>query len=407
MHVGVLVLLTSITASGRLSAMSTESLQPTLTLTTAELLTRCEKETGARFTVHQLGDWATRGLLPPSKAGKGRGRHIGGSEPRRWDAECLPRLCVIARSRTGDKHISISRAAYALAAEGYAGDATLLRRALSDCLYMLHTGIADAIKWKRPFLDDRRLSAEEKRRRLHRSELHKYRHIAPPIQEVAEQTKAVLLGLAAASRDSALEKMLSTFSYEQIKASLEQSSDEELVQIHRVMRERLLLVLPPMLPLLSLLLTAGMALPADPPEWGRLQAALDGLAQLFAVDDAGALATRLRLPLMLAMLHVRSQQIEHVDELALAALHHLTTLLSSEMGEAGVVLQAVLERVKKDMNNPPDVNTAPDVNSALHVTTVNDEKDAIQANDAGLHVNGDESQHSEAERKEADIRTGI
>src|SRR5258708_19301221 len=88
------------------------------TLTTEELCARCEESTSFKPTVHQLGDWVNEGLLPPSQAGPGKGRRVGGTGPRRWDAECLPRLLLIAQSRKG-KYVSVARASPALAAAGY------------------------------------------------------------------------------------------------------------------------------------------------------------------------------------------------------------------------------------------------------------------------------------------------
>jgi hypothetical protein len=130
-------------------------------LTTAELLDRCEEATSVRFTVHQLGDWVKAGLLPPSRRGKGKGRGEG-SEARRWDAECLARVILIAQSRTGE-YVSVSRAAQVLTIKGYPPlKADLLRSVLRAYI----ADVEHEIMSKRTYLRRKHLSAEEKRRRL-------------------------------------------------------------------------------------------------------------------------------------------------------------------------------------------------------------------------------------------------
>jgi hypothetical protein len=97
-----------------------------------DLLARCREATGADFSAVQLAHWVKMGLLPTAHRGGGKGQGRG-SKAWLWDAECLPRLVLIAQSRpTGKKNVSILQAARGLAVKGYVLRSDLLREVLLD-----------------------------------------------------------------------------------------------------------------------------------------------------------------------------------------------------------------------------------------------------------------------------------
>ncbi|MGO8950086.1 MAG: hypothetical protein ACLQUY_21000 [Ktedonobacterales bacterium] len=315
-------------------------------LTTDELLAECEKATDIRFTVNRLGDWVHEGLLPVSKPGRGRGRGVGGSESRRWELECLPRLLVIAGCCTG-KNLSIPKAAYALASEGYVIDPKLLRGALESCLQELQSSIMDPIKWRRPFLDPRkRLPPEEQRQRLHRSEQKKYKHVDPAVGQLVEQVQLTLLGLTATTDDTALEQLLALFSYDRLSSSVKDASDNDIRQAFLDAGNVVPQLVPKGLPLLSLVYTAGLAdgMAKDPPEWANLQQTLRELAHLFSGEDPAALARKVRIPITLVALHVQVQGITNLSELAGTAFKDIMTYILWHTGEVGDSIRTALEQ---------------------------------------------------------------
>ena len=211
--------------------MSTED----TTLTTEDLLTRTEAATGIRPSVHQLGDWVSAGLLPPSRPGAGRGRSVGGTAPRRWEAECLPRLILIVESRRG-KQVSLIQAAQALAHAGYDPGAKYLRDVLTSRLFDLQENIEHTLTKHRTFLKERSLSAAEKHKRYHASVMRRYTDIDPAFRAQAEKLELVALRLAKPQEDDALGQMLFLMT-EEIGTLLKEASDGELETAYRLANE--------------------------------------------------------------------------------------------------------------------------------------------------------------------------
>src|SRR5579875_2520696 len=88
----------------------------TATMTTGQLIQKCAEQ-GAAVTVTQLARWVQEGLIlgelrQRHGLGKGRGTQW------LWEAECLPRAVIIARSLSNDR--SLLHAARTLAEIGYA-----------------------------------------------------------------------------------------------------------------------------------------------------------------------------------------------------------------------------------------------------------------------------------------------
>jgi hypothetical protein len=100
-------------------------------MTTDELIAACA-DAGAAVTVTQLARWVRAGLIPSHlrrRHSRGRGRGIEWL----WEAECVPRALVIARTlASGDP--SLKTAAVALAGTGYAPLPERLREVLVEGL---------------------------------------------------------------------------------------------------------------------------------------------------------------------------------------------------------------------------------------------------------------------------------
>ncbi len=130
-------------------------------LTTEQLIDSCERQ-GVRVSTTQLGRWVRAGLIPASlRKRHGRGRGLGAEW--HWEAECLSRAVLIAQTlATGDP--SLQRAAYVLAATGYAPDAECLRQVLLDRLAAFERFLTK----RQLYLTDSHPVAE-KRRRLTRN----------------------------------------------------------------------------------------------------------------------------------------------------------------------------------------------------------------------------------------------
>jgi hypothetical protein len=260
--------------------------------------------------------------------------------------ECLPRLIVIAGYRK-EKNISVPSAAYALASEGYLIGPTALRGVLESCLQEIYSGVMEPIKWKRPFLDLRnQVPPDEQRQRLHRSEQKKYTHLDPAIRALIEHFQLQLLGLASASGESALDQMLSLFSYERCFQSVRQASDDDIRQAFQDAGEAISQLIPKGLPLLSLIFTAGLgdAMTKDPPEWAHLQKQLAELARLFSGEDPDALSRKVRIPTTLMVLNVRVQHITNLSELAGVAFRVVLTNILQNTGEVGDSIRAALQK---------------------------------------------------------------
>ncbi len=217
--------------------------KPAAMLSTQDLLAACQEQTNAAFTVNQLGDWVAAGLLPPSAPGRGRGRRVGGTDPRQWTAECLPRLIVIAQSRRGT-NVRIDRAAYALASAGFSPGAQHLRALLVALNYELNAGVQDALKTNRRFLDRRDLSPEEQRKRFHRSEQRRHAGEDPAVRTTAEQMKLVLLGISDPQSNRAITDPLEAFSYERVRATLTSATDEAILGAYTFVGQQLPVVMP-------------------------------------------------------------------------------------------------------------------------------------------------------------------
>ncbi len=130
-------------------------------LTTEQLIDSCARQ-GVHISTTQLGRWVRAGLIPATlRQRHGRGRGLGAEW--HWEAECLSRAVLIAQTlATGDP--SLQRAAYVLAATGYAPGAECLRQVLLDRLAAFERFLTK----RQPYLTDSH-SVAEKRRRLTRN----------------------------------------------------------------------------------------------------------------------------------------------------------------------------------------------------------------------------------------------
>jgi hypothetical protein len=312
-------------------------------LTTAELQKATADATRFCPSVYQLGDWVAAGLLPPSRPGRGRGRAVGGSDPRLWEAECLPRLILIAQSRTG-KNISVPRAAARLAAEGYLLGPKHLRDLLAACLFDLQAEVRAPLEQNRRYLTRRDLSAAEKRQRFHRSELRRYGGGDPRLRARVEQLKLILLGVSDTSRGGAIGAVLGMFTYEEVNASLRGASDEEITGAFEQLGQALPFVVSRTLGLYAMLLSSGDAVVASYGGWeGEALAQVMQALREVVQDGPDALAAGLRLPLTLALLHLRARQVEGLDETLVAAYRELVELLTARLEEgARAAFQAML-----------------------------------------------------------------
>lgn len=137
-----------------------------LPMTTEQLIETCADK-GVVVSVTQLGRWVREGLIPASlRRRHGRGRGMGAEW--RWEAECLQRALLIARTlATGDP--SFQRAARALAVAGYAPAASHLRMVLLDSLAeykRLMTKRQTYLTGNRPQAEKRRRLTKHMRRRM-------------------------------------------------------------------------------------------------------------------------------------------------------------------------------------------------------------------------------------------------
>jgi hypothetical protein len=278
------------------------------TLTTEELLTQAEAKTGFRPSVHQLGDWVSAGLLPPSRPGAGRGRLVGGTAPRQWDAECLPRLILIVGSRKG-KQVTLVRAALALALGGYDPGPKYLREVLTTGLFDVRQAIQQGLGKNRAFLKARSLSAKEKRKRYHASVERRYTKVDATLRQFAERLEVVLLGLTPPQEGDALGQLLFVM-MDQAGVLLQEASDQELRAAYRLTNE----ALPQGVPFLRLLqpsfhlMASGLAahVPRDADREEMEQEAQKMIGDLFVLSTE-KLASFLRLPVMMMLLYLQRQ----------------------------------------------------------------------------------------------------
>jgi hypothetical protein len=318
-------------------------------LPTKDVLQACKAATGVDFSVHQLGDWVTEGLLPPSRPGPGRGKRVGGTGPRLWEAECVPRLNVIAITRTG-KNISVYRAASALAREGYSPGPKHLRPLLSHWLAEWRDGTRAPLEWNRTFLKQN-LPTEEKRKRFHRSDLRRYgTTVNPALRARVERLKLAALGLAEATEGDPLDEVIAAFTYDRVNAALQEASNEALEGAFRIANALAPDSLPGILGIYTVL--AGMVGPLsaalskhDAEDFASLLHTMHELASADPVE----FASELRLPFTLLVLYL--VYLHHLDPTTVdtlvtqidAALHQLIALLTQHMEDsARAMLQAML-----------------------------------------------------------------
>lgn len=103
------------------SAPAADPSGPTADVTTPDIIAACAR-VGLTVNALHLTRWASHGLMPrPRKRGLGRGK---GSE-QLWDAECVPRAILIARTLKAGSP-SLVRAAHVLTRNGYTVDPDLL-----------------------------------------------------------------------------------------------------------------------------------------------------------------------------------------------------------------------------------------------------------------------------------------
>jgi hypothetical protein len=331
-------------------------------LTTADVLKAVEDATGVRFSVHQLGDWVTEGLLPPSRPGHGRGKPVGGTDPRLWQAECVLRLIVIARTRTG-KNISVHRAASALADAGYSPGPKHLRALLFVRLAAWRSDTRAPLEWNRPFLKES-LSPEEKRKRFHRSDQRRYgATVDPALRAIVERLKLVVLGLADSTDGDPLEKVVAAFTSDQVLEALRASSDEEgAFQTASVLAPA---ILPPTRATYTLLIDNAEPLkaslrPRDAEEYARV---VDLLHDLVSADPAD-FAAKLRVPftlLIVYLTYLRRKDPAAVDTLVTqmdAGIHRLFATLTQSMEEsARATLREALASVMSSAIEMPGSQT--------------------------------------------------
>lgn len=158
-------------------------------ITTEDLITAVRQQTGYAPTQVQLRYLVRHGLLAePQHEYPGRGH--GQGSVAWWDAETLPRLRLIARTRTGSKgkNISLKLATRLLVIKGYMPtDPQLLRDVLHD---FLDDFIAQ-YQLNRPFLKH---PTSDVRQRLVDSLKRRSPQITEPARGVFSQFTAFMMG---------------------------------------------------------------------------------------------------------------------------------------------------------------------------------------------------------------------
>lgn len=156
---------------------------------TTELLIEACAALDVSVSTTQLSAWVRAGLIPAHlRRSHGRGR--GQGVEWLWEAECLPRALIIGKTlREGDP--SFRRAAFQLAALGYAPDAEWLRKILLEGL----ARVEQILVKRQGYLKSEQPTAQ-KRRRLRK---HVARHASRLPYSVADNlllTGEMLHGLA-------------------------------------------------------------------------------------------------------------------------------------------------------------------------------------------------------------------
>jgi len=129
------------------------------TLTTQQLIAACARE-GVTVSSSQLGRWSREGLLPAARRHR---KPRGYGAEWHWEAECLPRALIIARTlASGDP--SLGRAAQMLARAGYAPSAARLRQVLLNGV----DAFERMATHREPYLREPTLLPDMKRKRLRR-----------------------------------------------------------------------------------------------------------------------------------------------------------------------------------------------------------------------------------------------
>ena len=339
------------------------------TLTTEELLAQTEAKTGFRPSVHQLGDWVSAGLLPPSRPGAGHGRAVGGTDPRQWDVECLPRLILIVGSRRG-KQVTLVRAAMALVLAGYDPGTKYLREVLTTGLFDLRQAIQQGLSKNRAFLKARSLSASEKRKRYHASVERRYTTLDATLRQFAEELELVMLGVTPPQEDNALSQLLSVM-MDGASVLLQEASDQELRAAYRLANE----ALPQGVPFLRLLqpsfhlMASGLAahVPRDADRKKMEETAQKMIGDLFVLSTE-KLASFLRLPVMVMILYLQRQGDAAMITFA-AAVQQTYTLFEENVVHA---LQTAVQEAEATVFTDPadptivDAETPADQKSLLN-----------------------------------------
>lgn len=303
-------------------------------LTTDELLTQTEAATGFRPSVHQLGDWVKAGFLPPSRPGPGRGRSIGGTAPRLWKAECLPRLTHIVGSRRG-KQISLIRAAVVLTEAGHDPGAKWLREVLRTRRADLQNYIEHPLTKNRAFLKKRSLSNREKHKRYHASVVRRYTGIDPTFLTRAETLELVALGIAKPQEDDAVSQILFLVT-EETGTMLEEASDSELQTAYRFANELLpqaTALLPTLQPAFRLIVRGLTAKIQNDTIREQQTAAMDAMLDSLFLLSAEKIVSIFRLPITVMILYLMKQG-EGVMGVFDAAIHQMFSLFETNIQHA-------------------------------------------------------------------------
>lgn len=192
-------------------------------LTAEEIIEGCA-QAGFSVTKLQLGRWSRkdRGLLttPRRRGRKGEGRGVTWV----WDAECLPRAIIIARTlQHGDP--SLKQAAMELWIRGYPPHSPGLLR---DLLHHVIAGFEERVRRRQTYLDQAELSIYERRRRFKGATKRKLAVAPQKVQDFGVLAGQGLVGLANSSGDGQSDQT-SRISFEHLHGIVNEATDTGLM----------------------------------------------------------------------------------------------------------------------------------------------------------------------------------